>query len=188
MSEGERIYLPGWVKPSVALALALMGAGATAGWVGANYARSTDTQIQEIRGEIRDTKREVCAIRAALNVTSYTFICGDRQFSAMMRTGAMLPAALVQRGDDLTPQVPEGGLMAIVSALAVGLFILCAGWFLLVWSEIGKLRKLKHDVPNLMGLMRAMLDTMDLVPDVARFTAAFRQQLDEIENRLRGTT
>lgn len=145
MSDSERIYLPGWVKPSVALALALLGAGATAGWVGANYARNTDSQMQEIRVAIRDTQREVCAIRSALNVTAYTTICEERHQLSSALKAEVLPVAWT----DYLPQSPDQELpataiVAILAGLSMGLFILGSAGFLICWAEILRMRKRVH--------------------------------------------
>lgn len=142
-SEGERIYLPGWVKPSVALALALMGAGATAGWVGANYARSTDDQIKEVRTGLRDTQRELCALRQALNVTSYTVICGSGQLSVSL-SAKVSEVSWVEYLQVPGPDLPATAVVSILAGLSVGLFILGAAGFLVCWTEILRVRKRVH--------------------------------------------
>lgn len=143
----ERIYLPGWVKPSVALALALLGAGATAGWVGANYARNTDSQLQEIRTSIRDTQRELCNIRTALNVTSYTAICEERRQLSALTVGGIIPAAMMTLQDPVDA-IPAPAIVSILAGLSVGLFILGAAGFLICWMEILRLRKRQHQSDN----------------------------------------
>lgn len=136
-SEGERIYLPGWVKPSVALGLALIGAGATVSAVGLTY-------LQSMRTDIRDTQREVCALRQALNVTNYTFICGDQRQLSVNPADGIIPASMVDfqlPGND----VPATALVSILAGLSVGLFILGAAGFLVCWVEILRIRNRVHD-------------------------------------------
>lgn len=99
MAEVERIYLPAWVKPTAALALTLLSAGAGAGWVAASYASSTQEQLREIRAALRNTDRELCAIRAGLKLNGYSYVCNESGgVSSSAGVGASLgPAPLFER-------------------------------------------------------------------------------------------
>lgn len=80
----DRVYLP---RQTIALGLALVSAGATAGAGYAYQASQMREALAEIRtqsqSDNRDVSREVCLLRAQMKATGFTVICrGDLNYSA----------------------------------------------------------------------------------------------------------
>lgn len=80
----ERVYMP---RQTIALAIALLAAGATAGSGYAYQAAQTRESLAELRtqfqNDTRDLKREVCLLRSQMQTKGYTVVCrGDYNFTA----------------------------------------------------------------------------------------------------------
>lgn len=127
-------------RQTVALAIALLAAGATAGSGYAYQAAQTRESLAELRTQFqndnRDLKREVCLLRSQIQAQGFTVVCrGDFNFTAFPSRAGIDPTPERQAvmSENVLAYLTLGVIVA--SLIGVGILVRSFGQYMTVDRE-----------------------------------------------------